>query len=446
MRAGFRPSEHRTDDPPDHGGTSMNETHEHSPGNAQLQQASASILAAAKQQRLRGILLGAVVVLAMIGVVNGWYLTMVHVDYELSPDSALRKVCGALATHGCAVTSGRFGDVAGIPVSVIGLGGAAATAVTAAIARRRRSRIRDPWRSTVLALAIISVLASLLMGSLSLVEGSFCPFCVAWYGLNLTMGICAFVSWRLGRKTSWGRLVRDPVGRPGAAAAAVFAVGLGAGSWGYHDRRDAVLDDLAEAVLERVLVDERPVELDLEGLPSRGPADATLTVVELADFSCPYCRALWEGIEEYTEHSSFSVRVVFMHFPLDDSCNGGVEGLHPQACAAARAAECARRHDAFFEYGDLLFEHQPAFAPEQLVGYARELGLPEDEFRACLDDAEAEREVRRGIERARRSGLETTPTFFVNGYRFRGARDPRWLELVLDGLARIHETTAADPR
>ncbi|MEX1365562.1 MAG: vitamin K epoxide reductase family protein, partial [Nannocystaceae bacterium] len=118
-----------------------------------------------EEQRIRGILLGLVLVLAVLGVADGWYLTMVHVDYELSPDSALRKVCGALASNGCAVTTGRFGDVLGVPVSVIGMGGAAATAITAAVARRRHVQAHDPWRSTAFALASVSVLASLLMGT-----------------------------------------------------------------------------------------------------------------------------------------------------------------------------------------------------------------------------------------------------------------------------------------
>ena len=388
-------------------------------------------------------MLGAVVVLAMLGVVDGWYLTMIHVDYEFRPGSELRQVCGALTTHGCAVTTGRFGDVAGIPVSVLGMGGAAATAVVAAVARRRRALACDPWRDLAFGLALVSLLASMLMGTFSFIERSFCPFCVAWYGINLVMAISAFAAWRVGKSSSLGAVVRSAVGRPAALATAIFVVGVSAGYVGYQHRRAEALDSIAEAVLERVLQDEKPVSLDLSGLPSKGPADAPLTVVELADFECPFCLQLWTAVGEYLEHTSFGVRVVFVHFPLDSDCNPGVEPTHFRACAAAVAAECAGRHDAFFEYGDLLYRNQPLFQREQLIGYATELGLPEDEFEACLDDPEAENAVRRSIVRARRMGIETTPTFFVNGYRFQGARDPRWVQLVFDGLARVHERDAS---
>lgn len=391
-----------------------------------------------RQHRWRGRLLGAIAMLAILGVVNGWYLTMIHVDYEFRPGSELRAVCGALTTHGCAVTIGRFGDVAGIPVSVIGMGGAAVTAMAAANARRRRTLACDPWRSLVFGLAMVSLLASMLMGTFSFIERSFCPFCVAWYGINLLMALSAFGVWRVGGSGSLRGVFGAALGRPGALATVLFVVGISAGYGGYQHHRAAVLDTIAEAVLER-LEGEQPVELELDGLHSMGPADAQLTVVELADFECPFCLELWMAVAEFLDKTSFDVRVVFVHFPLDSSCNPGVESIHAQACRAAVAAECAGRHDAFFEYADLLYRNQPAFDPEQLVDYATGLGLPQDEFRACLDDPETEDAVRSSIRQARAMGIETTPTFFVNGYRFKGARDPQWVQLVFDGLARVYE-------
>ncbi|MCH9685406.1 MAG: thioredoxin domain-containing protein [Deltaproteobacteria bacterium] len=384
----------------------------------------------------RGVWLGLVVALAVLGIIDGAYLTMVHVDYELSPDSMLRAVCGALASNGCAVTVGRFGAIAGVPVSVIGFGGAAATAVTATLAWRHRERPRDRWRSTTLLLATISVLASMVMATLSSIEGSFCPFCVAWYGINASMAIAALVAWRTGTRTSVGRVVVDTWGTPGVVAATTMCFALAIGYGGYLQLRSAAMVERANAALERLLDGEQPVELDLEGLPSEGPADAVVTLVEVADFECPYCAELWASTREYTEKSETEVRVVFVPFPVDDSCNESVVGVHMMACAAARAAQCAERHDAFFEYGDLLFDNQYALKREDLVDYATQLGIPAGEFEECLDDPEVDRELRERIRRARKMGIATTPTFFVNGFKFKGARDPQWMRLVLDGFAR----------
>jgi len=388
--------------------------------------------------RTRGILLIAMVILAIAGVADGWYLTMVHVDYELGKPSDLVQVCGKLAAHGCAVTTGRFGDLMGIPVSIIGLGGAAATALTAAMAWRHRHEAHDPWRGTTFALAAFSVLVSLLMGMLSALEGSFCPFCLAWYGINLGLGILAWKALGDRQDTSLQRIIDDGLAAPGLAVLAAFGLSFAVGYWGYGERRASVLAELSEitdALVEKILASEEPVEISLEGLPIKGPEDATLTVVEVADFQCPHCRRLWEGVSAYGERSSASLRVAFVHYPLDDKCNPGMQGTHPVACDAAVAAECARRHGKFFEYGDLLFAHQPAFDRDALVGYAGELGLPEDEFRACLDDDAAELEVRRSIARAILMGVDATPTFYVNGYKFRGARPPDWIALVFDKLA-----------
>ncbi|MCA9652860.1 MAG: thioredoxin domain-containing protein [Myxococcales bacterium] len=395
-------------------------------------------MTATKEARRRGILLLAMVVLALLGVADGWWLTMVHVDYELGKASELVQVCGKLSARGCAVTSGRFGTMMGIPVSVLGLGGAAATALAAGMAWRRRALDHDPWRGTAFALAAFSVLSSVLMGTLSALEGSFCPFCVAWYVINLGLGLCAWFSLGYAQDTSLARILKDAMGPVGLAVLATFMLSFSAGYWGYGQRRAAVraemerdLDALVTALLEA----EKPVEISLEGLPTKGPEDAPLTVVEVADFQCPHCRKLWEGISAYTKGPT-PVRVAFVHYPLDDSCNPGMQGVHPMACKAAEAAECARQQDRFFEYGDLLFAHQPAFERDELVGYAKELGLDEAAFTTCLDSELPQTELKRSIARAILMEVDATPTFFVNGYKFRGARPPDWIEVVFDRLAR----------
>ncbi|MEM7152739.1 MAG: thioredoxin domain-containing protein [Myxococcota bacterium] len=391
------------------------------------------------QERRRGILLLAMMVLAVLGVADGWYLTMVHVDYELGRASELVQVCGKLASRGCAVTTGQYGDIMGVPISVIGMSGAAATAVAAAGALRNRAKAHDPWRGTAFALAAFSVLASMLMGMLSASEGSFCPFCVAWYGINFALGLAAWFSLGPFQDTSAGRILDDALATPGLTVLAVFALTFSAQYWAYGQRRAQVRGELEKDLDKRVealLAAETPVEVSVEGLPTKGPADAPLTVIEIADFQCPHCRRLWDSVSAYGKNAELPVQVAFVHYPLDESCNPGMQGVHPLACGAAEAAECARMQGKFFEYGDLLFANQPAFEKDDLLGYAKTLELDEATFASCLGSDEAKLEVRRSIARAILMDVDATPTFFVNGYKFRGARGADWIEIVFSKLAK----------
>ena len=393
----------------------------------------------------RGLLLLLVVILAVLGAVDGAYLSLVHVDYELGKPTELAKVCTQLAPQGCVVTTGRFGSLLGIPVALWGLGGAAATAVVAGVAWTRRSELHDPWRGTAFVLGAVSVAASLLMAMLSSMEGSYCPFCVVWYGINLGIGFSAWLALGEDQDASLGRLIRDGLGWPGLVALVVFCVAFGTGYSFYGKRRAETRGELLEymkATVEAKLQEPR-VEIDLTGLPVKGPEDATLTIVEVADFQCPFCRRVWEGVHDYMEHSTYSVRVAFVHYPLDGKCNPGINEMHPDACLAAQAAECARREEKFWEYGDLLFAKQHALEREDLLGYAEQLGMDRAAFSACLDDEAVATEVKRSIARAILMEVEATPTFFVNGYRFKGALPRAGLPIALDELAKVAKGDAA---
>ncbi len=403
-----------------------------------------------REARRRGLLLLLVVFLGILGVADGFYLTLVHVDYELGKPTDLALVCSQLAPQGCAVTTGRFGALFGIPVALLGLGGAAATAVVALVAWRRRREDHDAWRGTAFALAAFSVLASLVMATLSGLEGSYCPFCVAWYGINLGLGVAAWLALGYDQDASLGRILRDAFGPPGLAALAAFGLSLSVGYAYYGERRATTHAELVMLTKRNIeaKLQEPAIAIDLQGLPSRGPQDATLTIVEVADFQCPFCRRVWQGIHDYTEHATPSVRVAFIHYPLDGKCNPGLDEIHPHACLAAQAAECANREGKFWEYGDLLFAHQSALAREDLVGYAERLGLDPAAFSRCLDDEQVTLEVRRSIARAILLGVDAAPTFFVNGRKFKGALPKAQLPIALDGLARaeVAERAAAQAK
>lgn len=397
----------------------------------------------------RGRFLLLLIVLALLGVADGVYLTLVHVDLEVGKPGAA-GICHALAANGCNVTGGRFGDLGGVPVATIGLAGAAATAFAGIMAFVRRDVAWDSWRSAALLLGLFSVAASVLMAVFSALEGSYCPFCLIWYVLNFGIAAAGWAAIGVSQDRDLGTLLRDTLGPPALPLVAVMAFSLAGGLYGASVRRnslvgerDAAMREALPKIVEEVLAQGK-VQVDLQGLPTKGPDDADITIVEVADFECPFCKKVWDNVAELRKTTDLSVRTAFIHYPLDASCNKGVGTLHEMACGAARAAECARRHDKFWEYGDLLFSRQPALEKDDLLGYAVELGLDKAEFEACLADPEIDKTLKKSIARAVALGVDATPTFYVNGYEFRGSvAQPLFIPLV-QALVKADAAKTAD--
>jgi protein-disulfide isomerase len=144
-----------------------------------------------------------------------------------------------------------------------------------------------------------------------------------------------------------------------------------------------------------------------------GPDDAPVTLVEYGDFECPYCGMAYPVVNRAQRELGEQLRVVFRHFPLAEA--------HPHARVAAQAAEAAAAQGQFWEMHDMLFEHQDALEPEDLVSYAESLGLDTARFASELEAGMYEKRVREDFRSGVRSGVNGTPTFFVNGERYDGS-------------------------
>lgn len=144
---------------------------------------------------------------------------------------------------------------------------------------------------------------------------------------------------------------------------------------------------------------------------TRGPAAAPVTIVEWSDYECPYCKRAREVLHRLQGEFPDTVRLVFKDFPLRS---------HPQALPAALAARCAGAQGRYWEYHDLLFVAQPDFARDQLIGYARRLGLDAAAFTECLDSARFRDAVLADQREGRAAGVRATPTFFINQRKVEG--------------------------
>lgn len=155
-----------------------------------------------------------------------------------------------------------------------------------------------------------------------------------------------------------------------------------------------------------------PVEPDRDHL--RGPADATVTIVEYGDFECPWTQMAAPTARELIARNS-QIRYVWRHLPLHD--------VHPHAQLAAEAAEAAAQQDRFWQMHDLLLTNQDNLELDDLIGYATELGLDIDRFHDDLTSHPFAARVAQDVDSADRSGVAGTPTFFINGRRHDGPQD-----------------------
>lgn len=141
----------------------------------------------------------------------------------------------------------------------------------------------------------------------------------------------------------------------------------------------------------------------------QGPAAAPITLVEYGDYECPYCGQAYPIVKELQEQLGDRLRFVFRNFPLST--------MHPHAELAAEAAETAGAHGKFWEMHDMLYEKQEALDDEDLVQYAGALGLDPSRFTNELAKHTHAARVREDFMSGARSGVNGTPTFFINGVR-----------------------------
>lgn len=168
-------------------------------------------------------------------------------------------------------------------------------------------------------------------------------------------------------------------------------------------------------------------KLDLKASPAMGSPDAPITIVEFADFECPVCKQMHDGLRELLPKYP-QARFVFKDFPL--------ENIHPWARTAALAGRCGYQQDpkAFWKMYDQLYDEQDLISASnawaKAVDYAERLRLNTDTFKACMAGPEAAAAVNASIANGKLLDVSSTPTLFVNGRRIVGA-DPHQVEQLI---------------
>ena len=168
-----------------------------------------------------------------------------------------------------------------------------------------------------------------------------------------------------------------------------------------------------------------PVSEDRDHI--QGPADAPVTLVQYGDYECPYCGAAYPIIKEVQARMGERLRFVFRNFPITTS--------HPHAEQAAEAAEAAASQDQFWPMHDLLYENQRRLRDQDLRAYAEQLGLDVELFdKELAEHVHAER-VHEDFLSGVRSGVNGTPTFYINGARHDDSYEMQTLLTALERAA-----------
>ena len=160
----------------------------------------------------------------------------------------------------------------------------------------------------------------------------------------------------------------------------------------------------------------------------QGPATAPVTLVEYGDYECPYCGAAYPIVKEIQRRLGDRLRFVFRNFPITTA--------HPHAEHAAEAAEAAAAQGKFWEMHDYLYEHQKALVDRKLEEYAGAVGLDVERFDREMTAQAHTGRVREDFMSGVRSGVNGTPSFFINGRRHDDSYDLETLLAALEAAMR----------
>lgn len=159
----------------------------------------------------------------------------------------------------------------------------------------------------------------------------------------------------------------------------------------------------------------------------QGSDEAMVTLVEYGDYQCPHCGMAHSIVKQLQKHFGKRLRFVFRNFPLTE--------IHPLAEPAAETAEFANEFDQFWEMHDLIFENQPSLSPPFLLELAESLGLSRDDLASAIENRTYAPKIKKDFMGGVRSGVNGTPTFFINGQRFNG---PPIYEELLSAIESIY--------
>jgi uncharacterized membrane protein/thiol-disulfide isomerase/thioredoxin len=332
------------------------------------------------------------------------------------------------------VLSSSYAKLAGVPVAWFALATYAGMALLFAAAARSGD---DRSRSKMLGLGSVGIVGALAFsGYMAVIAGyrleTLCLLCMSLYAVSLTNAGLAFAAARTVRGAG------EPYPLPPAVAGAIFLVCVAALTALAYFTWPRTTAPLSAAI--RTADDVRSSDPEFHqwftGLPRTDVASLVredqardlpkdkVVVVDFFDLECGHCRKNFLMTKELKANRGDQVMLVHRHFPLDAACNDIVpQTIHPNACRAAEAVECAGLQGKHDEMIEILFANQGQLFAENLTRLAGKIGLDKDAMQRCLDQHTTLPAVLADARAGARLNITSTPTVFVGGRRVSGVLD-----------------------
>lgn len=332
------------------------------------------------------------------------------------------------------VNSSSYSSLFGIPLAMWGL---LFYLVIAVLSLHVRVSKKDKKASLsfIFWTSVIGLVWTLRMAYVSaFILEAVCLTCMGQYVINIFLVIALYLSDTQTIVERFKLLFTGRVILPAVTAAAILGVGylfaLSAMGGTAEAPTSADIKALTAAHFRQSLYDIKSE--NIASAPVWGNKDAKVTIVEFSDFQCPFCRIAAFNIKPYLYEFRDKVKMVFINYPLDNSCNKYMEHpMHQNACVAAKAAVCANEKGKFWEYHDDIFKNHNKLSRDLLLNLAAKNGIDKEWMSGCIDSPGTKAKVEADIELAHHIYLNGTPSVFINQKALRYWRSPEIMRAIV---------------
>lgn len=199
--------------------------------------------------------------------------------------------------------------------------------------------------------------------------------------------------------------------------------------------RQKYADSLRDKAEVSIALQPPVVHVDYDTARVKGNTDAPITIVEFADFQCPFCGKVQPVLKSVLEKYKGKVKLAYRDFPLSQ--------IHEHAETAAEASRCALAQGKYWEMHDAMFADQSKLDEAALVKTAAGLGMNQNSFKSCLASGKYKEQIQQDFEAGSQAGVNATPSFFINGEFLSGLQSEADFAKVLDQQLSLQAASSA---